>query len=35
MSKNIWIINEYAGSPYHGMEFRHYYTTGKIMCSKW
>ena len=21
----IWIINEYAGSPYHGMEFRHYY----------
>lgn len=22
---NIWIINEYAGSPYHGMEFRHYY----------
>jgi hypothetical protein len=25
MSKNIWIINEYAGSPYHGMEFRHCY----------
>ena len=25
MSKNIWIINEYAGSPYHGMEYRHYY----------
>lgn len=25
MSKNIWIINEYAGTPYHGMEFRHYY----------
>ena len=25
MGKNIWIINEYAGSPYHGMEFRHYY----------
>jgi len=23
--KNIWIINEYAGTPYHGMEFRHYY----------
>ena len=22
---NIWIINEYAGSPYHGMEYRHYY----------
>ena len=25
MSKNIWFINEYAGSPYYGMEFRHYY----------
>jgi hypothetical protein len=25
VNKNIWIINEYAGSPYHGMEFRHYY----------
>ncbi len=25
MNKNIWIINEYAGTPYHGMEFRHYY----------
>jgi glycosyltransferase involved in cell wall biosynthesis len=24
MSKHIWIINEYAGSLYHGMEFRHY-----------
>ncbi len=23
--KTIWIINEYAGSPYHGMVFRHYY----------
>ncbi|NMB92374.1 MAG: glycosyltransferase family 4 protein [Parcubacteria group bacterium] len=25
INKTIWIINEYAGSPYHGMEFRHYY----------
>ena len=25
MSKTIWIINDYAGSPYHGMEFRNYY----------
>jgi glycosyltransferase involved in cell wall biosynthesis len=25
MKKNIWIINDYAGSPHHGMEFRHYY----------
>lgn len=24
-NKNILIINEYAGTPYHGMEFRHYY----------
>jgi len=24
-SKNIWVINEYAGSAYHGMEFRNYY----------
>ena len=23
--KVIWIINEYAGSPYHGMVYRHYY----------
>ncbi len=25
MNKTIWIINDYAGSPYHGMVFRHYY----------
>jgi len=25
MYKTLWIINEYAGSPYHGMTFRHYY----------
>lgn len=25
MSKTIWFINEYAGSPYHGMVFRHYF----------
>jgi len=24
-NKTLWIINEYAGSLYHGMEFRHYY----------
>ena len=24
-TKTIWIINQYAGSPNHGMEFRHYY----------
>lgn len=25
MAKHLWIINEYAGSPYHGMTYRHYY----------
>lgn len=25
MSKAIWIINEYAGSPEYGLNFRHYY----------
>jgi len=25
MSKTIWFINDYAGSKYHGMEFRNYY----------
>lgn len=29
-NKNIWIINEYAGSPYHGMEFRHYYLSQSL-----
>ncbi len=30
MSKNIWIINEYAGSPHHGMEYRHYYLSKEL-----
>lgn len=30
-SKTIWIINEYAGSPYHGMEFRHYYLSKELI----
>lgn len=25
MKKCIWIINQYVGSPTHGMEYRHYY----------
>lgn len=29
--KHIWIINEYAGSPYHGMEFRHYYLSKELI----
>ncbi|MFW2585301.1 glycosyltransferase family 4 protein [Aliarcobacter butzleri] len=31
MSKNIWIINEYAGTPYHGMTFRHYYLAKELV----
>lgn len=25
IKKSIWIVNQYTGSPYHGMEHRHYY----------
>lgn len=31
MPKHIWIINEYAGSPYYGMEFRHYYLARELI----
>lgn len=31
MPKHIWIINEYAGSPYYGMEFRHYYLSRELI----
>lgn len=31
MKKTIWIINEYAGSPYHGMTFRHYYLAKELL----
>jgi len=31
MNKNIWIINEYAGTPYHGMTFRHYYLAKELV----
>jgi glycosyltransferase involved in cell wall biosynthesis len=31
MKRNIWIINEYAGSPNHGMEFRHYYLAKEFL----
>ncbi len=30
-NRSIWIINEYAGSPYHGMEFRHYYLAKQLI----
>lgn len=29
--KEIWIINEYAGSPYHSMTFRHYYLAQELI----
>ncbi len=29
--KTVWIINEYAGSPYHGMVYRHYYVGKKLV----
>lgn len=28
--KVVWIINEYAGSPYHGMGVRHYYLAREL-----
>jgi glycosyltransferase involved in cell wall biosynthesis len=31
IKKTLWIINEYAGSPYHGMEFRHYYLSKELV----
>ncbi len=31
MSKCIWIINDYAGSIYHGMEFRNYYIARELV----
>ena len=31
MKKNIWIINEYAGTPEYGMEFRHYYLAKELV----
>lgn len=29
--KNIWIFSEYAGSPYHGMNYRHYYLSRELI----
>lgn len=29
--KNLWIINEYAGSPYHGIEYRSYYLAKELI----
>jgi glycosyltransferase involved in cell wall biosynthesis len=30
-SKVVWIINQYAGSPKHGMEFRHFYIARELV----
>jgi glycosyltransferase involved in cell wall biosynthesis len=30
-NKNITIINQYIGSPYHGMEYRHYYLAKNLI----
>ena len=30
-NKNIWIVNEYAGSTEHGMEFRHFYIARELV----
>lgn len=30
-AKKIWIINDYAGSPYHGVEFRSYYIAKELV----
>lgn len=29
--KTVWFINDYAGSPYHGMEFRNYYIAKELV----
>ncbi len=31
-NKHITIINQYIGSPYHGMEYRHYYLAKNLMA---
>jgi len=33
MAKTIWFINDYAGSRYHGMEFRNYYFAKELVKS--
>ena len=31
MYKKIWIINEYAGTPKHGMTYRHFYIARELV----
>ena len=30
-NKNIWIINQYTGSPHHGMNYRSYYLANELV----
>jgi glycosyltransferase involved in cell wall biosynthesis len=30
LQETVWIINDYAGSPFHGMTFRHYYIAKEL-----
>ena len=32
MNKSLIIINQYIGSPYHGMEYRHYYLAKNLVA---
>jgi len=31
----LWIVNQYAGSPHHGMEFRHYELGRELSAAGW
>jgi len=31
----VWIVNQYAGSPRHGMEYRHYYMAREMVANGW
>lgn len=34
-NKTLWIVNQYAGSKYHGMVFRSYYIAKELVNSGW
>lgn len=35
MKKNIWIINQYTGSPYYGMNYRSYYLAKELIQNEY